>query len=253
MLKAPGAVIREYPRSDALASGPPPIPKTFNDALVVRKVVFVHEQGCSLAPEVDDDDEKSYHWVVYASIGEPKNKPTTPASEYEARRSQGGELPIGTVRLVPAPHAKHPLPGSIDGHGGEPYAYPSEKLDRATKFHDGEEVYLKIGRMATAKEFRRYKLGTLLLDNVLNYVRNNPKEFSLWPKDQHEVERAIVSCGGKPDKLDWKGLVLAHSQKSAVGFYEKFGFAVDEELGTWIEEGIEHVAMWKRLELSARK
>ena len=35
MLKAPGAVIRDYPRDDALASGPPIIPKVFNDAMVV--------------------------------------------------------------------------------------------------------------------------------------------------------------------------------------------------------------------------
>ena len=151
---------------------------------------------------MDDDDERSYHWVVYASVGEPKNKPARPASEYEARRAEGGELPIGTVRLVPAPHTKHPLPGSIDGVGGEPYTYSGEKLDRPTKFHDGEEMYLKIGRMATAKEFRRYKLGTLLIDNLLNYAKSNPKEFSLWPTDIYRYRYKISS-------LKWISILIS--------------------------------------------
>ena len=59
-----------------------------------------------------------------------------------------------------------------------------------------------------------------------------------------EREKLVNDHGG-----EWHGLVMAHAQTKAVRFYQGMGFELDEELGKWIEEGIEHVAMWKRLNI----
>lgn len=60
----------------------------FKDAMVVRTEVFVHEQGIPIDREIDDDDERSIHWVVYAD----------------------GQTPVGVIRLVPSPHVPLDLP-----------------------------------------------------------------------------------------------------------------------------------------------
>ncbi|MCJ1329512.1 hypothetical protein MMC10_006192 [Thelotrema lepadinum] len=250
----PGAIIRQYPKDDPAASAPEIIPAGFADAMTVRKAVFINEQGCSLANEIDSDDEKSYHWVVYGSVGVPKSGSPEPAggdvkhrSEYERRKSIGGQVPVGTVRLVPPPHGLHPRPGSVDGNGGEPVEVV-DKGDRKTKFHDGKELYIKFGRMATVKEFRGMGLGRLLMTSAFEWAKKNKKTLGLVPQDAVEMEKLSRELGGKLDSKEWKGKILVHSQKTAVKFYTGMGFEEDEEIGSWIEEGIEHVAMWKTLE-----
>jgi predicted GNAT family N-acyltransferase len=46
-----------------------------------------------------------------------------------------------------------------------------------------------------------------------------------------------------------RGLPAAalHAQTHAAGFYERLGYAVDDDVGTFEEDGIEHVRMRKRL------
>ena len=251
----PGAIIREYPDYDENASIPNTIPTSFTDAMTVRKAVFIHEQGCRLENEIDVDDEKAYHWVVYASVGTPKSGSPPPVehegkqrTEYERRKSIGGQVPVGTLRLVPPPHSKHPLPDSVDGIGGR-HVEVVEGGDRVTKYHDGKELYIKIGRMATVKDFRGMGLGKLLIQTALQWAVKNKKTLGLVPQDAVEMEKMSRELGGKLDLIEWKGKVLVHSQKSAAKFYASLGFELDEELGTWNEEGIDHVAMWKTLEV----
>ena len=254
ILIPPGRTVRNYPLNDINATIPAGIQATFVDAMVVRKLVFVEEQGCRLSEEVDSDDEKSYHWVTYVSVGLPKSgsptaeHPVAPRNEYEKRKSQGGSVPVATIRLVPPPHGHHPLPGSVDGNGGDAVQTVTGG-DRKTSMHDGKELYIKIGRMATVPDFRGLGLGKMLLNRALNWAAGNPTTLGLVPSDAIERQVTIGKLGGDISSLEWKGLVLAHSQKSAVKFYEEAGFVVDEELGTWVEEGIEHVAMWKRLQV----
>ena len=50
--------------------------------------------------------------------------------------------------------------------------------------------------------------------------------------------------------FDFKGLVLVHSQKGVQKVWRKYGFETDESMGTWDEEGIEHVGMWKRVDIA---
>ena len=46
---------------------------------------------------------------------------------------------------------------------------------------------------------------------------------------------------------------MVHAQKQVQGFWEKYGFKVDEGMGTWDEEGIEHVGMWRRIAVRKEK
>jgi predicted GNAT family N-acyltransferase len=65
-----------------------------------------------------------------------------------------------------------------------------------------------------------------------------------------EIEEACRRVVGR--ELRWKGLVLVHAQVQGEKMYERFGFVTDEKMGKWDEEGIEHVGMWKRIDLEPR-
>lgn len=55
----------------------------FSDAMVVRNAVFVIEQGVPAENELDEQEPRCWHWVVYQ-----------------------GTVPVGAVRLVAPPHAE---------------------------------------------------------------------------------------------------------------------------------------------------
>jgi predicted GNAT family N-acyltransferase len=224
---------------------------TFLDALLVRKVVFIDEQGCRIENEVDSDDLRSYHWVVHASVSVPSGSTSldSPDDLYSRRKNAGGRVPVGTIRLVPSPHARHPVPGSVDGEGGDDVS--TKRVlggDVPTKYHDGREAYVKIGRMATVKEYRGLGLGKLLVNEALQWAAHHKEKLHNLPENPVEREKLVTAEG-----REWKGFVMAHAQVTAVRFYQGMGFEVDEQLGTWVEEGIEHVAMWKRLEVDAER
>ena len=48
----------------------------------------------------------------------------------------------------------------------------------------------------------------------------------------------------------WDGNVLVHAQVGVEKVWAKMGFVTDEKLGRWDEEGIDHLGMWRRLNLS---
>jgi predicted GNAT family N-acyltransferase len=242
----------------------PSIPRTFVDAMTVRQEVFVEEQSVPLEYEFDEDDPRSCHWVVYASV----NKTVTPeirdpesGEVVQVRQSETSSVPVGTVRLVPFPHPPHPVDGGvyvdgrlIDGpHGEEQQRHehrdsmgPVFPTDRATDMHDGTEPYVKLGRLAVVKEFRGHKLGGLLVRTALDWARQHPGYFN--PSIAAlGLEQLGVEKGGLIPK--WNGLVCCHAQQSVIGAWEKLGFKVDKGMGTWIEEGIPHVGMFQRLEI----
>jgi hypothetical protein len=47
----------------------------------------------------------------------------------------------------------------------------------------------------------------------------------------------------------WNGLICVHAQEQVAGFWERNGFKIDEGMGRWSEEGIQHVGMFQRLEI----
>jgi len=47
----------------------------------------------------------------------------------------------------------------------------------------------------------------------------------------------------------WKGLMCVHAQAQVAKAWAKWGFQLDEGMGTWIEEGVNHVGMFQRLDI----
>ncbi|KAI4273223.1 MAG: hypothetical protein LQ337_004783 [Flavoplaca oasis] len=206
------------------------VPRLFIRGLRVRISVFVNEQGCSLYNEIDADDARSWHWIAL-----------------------DGEKPVATMRLVPVSTITKELNGK-----GQEKEVVTEKEHRdllhddkdktsgglltepyhgATKMWDGRQPYIKIGRMATLAEYRGKGIAQTLIDESLDWAKAHAAELSSGEGKQ---------LGDAPQ---WNGLVLSHAQKSVQRWWGKMGFEVDEGLGVWWEEGIEHIGMWRRVEV----
>ncbi|KAI4201130.1 MAG: hypothetical protein LQ350_003444 [Teloschistes chrysophthalmus] len=185
----------------------PDIPNLFLAALRVRIIVFKDEQKCSLECEVDDDDRRSWHWVAFE-----------------------GEEAVGTMRLVPVQEKVHGV--EKDGEEGEgEEGKRTQPRKGKTDMWDGREAYIKIGRMATIKEYRGSGIARRLVDGSMAWAAAHGRELE----------------GDGRAGAQWHGLVLSHAQKVVKGWWEKMGFVVDDGLGVWWEEGIEHVGMWRRV------
>lgn len=167
------------------------------------------EQKCSAAEEIDADDAVSWHWVIHAERESAEGR--------DKRR-----VPAATIRLVPAQaHADAEGEKAVDGPD---YA--------GSMIWDRREPYVKIGRLATLKEFRGRGYGRVLVDTALGFTGRNGASMVLGE-----------GLG------EWKGLVLAHAQKGVEGWYNGVGFVSDEGMGRWWEEGVEHLGVWRRVEI----
>ncbi|PMD59382.1 uncharacterized protein K444DRAFT_663813 [Hyaloscypha bicolor E] len=243
-----------YDRELPPSKQPGNIPKTFLDAMEIREEVFVREQGVPLDNEFDADDARACHWVVYASIN------TKTASERQdadgnivsAKQSITTSKPIGTIRLVPFPHPPHPEPGSSYAADAlETSSIPSTEplpyiVDRPTTYHDGSEPYIKLGRIAVVKEFRGSGISKLLASAAMSWAQQNPTYFNPSIRNMGMEKMGALLLDEIPV---WKGLICVHAQEQVAKAWAKWGFKVDEGMGTWIEEGINHVGMFQRLNL----
>jgi len=229
------------------------IPQGFIDAMTVREQVFVEEQGVPQENELDEDDERSFHWVAYASIPVKQNltdgasqdaNGTNGHAHMDRRTSTSTKIPIGTIRLVPPPHPPHPTPGTH--HKAD--ALDGDLRKDSAIVHDSREPYIKLGRLAVIPEFRKAGISKLLIDQALGFAKANPYEIMPY-HDPTKVEALRHENGGMG--VDWRGLVLVHAQ-AAPGVqkvWRKYGFEADEGMGVWDEEGIDHVGMWRRLDV----
>ncbi|KAJ5646250.1 hypothetical protein N7490_002622 [Penicillium lividum] len=189
-------------------------PPIFNDAMIVRMRVFVDEQKCSAEAEIDSDDERSWHWVMYDSSSDNPN------------------APIAVIRLVPPPQPPHAL-----------LTHPDDPTTKDLPAFDWtHEACIKITRVAVIPEYRGKGLGRRLVDTVLDWASEHAAEI-----DGAIKEMSLLSSGGF--FMKWKGLVLVHAQVDVEQMYRGLGFQTDESLGRWDEEGIEHVGMFRRLPL----
>lgn len=195
--------------------------------------------------------------MIYASI----NTTVEPAVEdskgniTRRKQSESRSVPIGTIRLVPFPHPAHPEPGSsyaADALETGPDVTSSNPppfiIDRPTSFHDGKEPYIKLGRLAVLKDFRGSGIAKLLVNAPLVWLKQNPTHFN------PSVEKFGMDKLGASTTEEipvWKGLVCVHAQDKVEPMWAKWGFQLDEGMGTWIEEGIKHVGMFRRLDLEA--
>ncbi|KAL9608215.1 MAG: hypothetical protein Q9167_006937 [Letrouitia subvulpina] len=210
------------------------IPPLFKAALEVRDKVFVQEQQCPAENEIDEDDAKSWHWVCF-DMAET-------AGTQLGRGTIG--RPVGTLRLIPAAPAEvegeemdreHLVKSEEDGRE-EGEGLRTEPRHGKTEMWDGLESFVKVGRMATLKEYRGQGLARRLLEEAISWVGKNA----------HRINE-------QGEEGSWRGLVLSHAQKEVEGWWKKMGFMTDEVLGEWWEEHILHVGMWKRVEVERGK
>ncbi|KAI9753439.1 MAG: hypothetical protein M4579_005159 [Chaenotheca gracillima] len=253
-LSAPGSAIVGYDHSKPSSEQSSTIPATFVEAMSVRETVFVQEQGVPLDNEFDVDDARSFHWVVYASVAAN----TVPSADSAGRKGSASEttrIPVGTIRLVPPPHPPHPDSGSHHSIDNAEAATPVSNTgaqDFHSKWHDGKESYVKLGRLATLPAYRGLGLGRLLVNAALEWARNNPGKV-IPLKSAASREAAKVEGGlGEGDER-WKGLVLVHAQTSVERMWAKYNFERDDQMGVWDEEGIDHIGMWRRITVKAEE
>lgn len=226
--------ILQPPTSVTIAE--PELPSELKSAFALRFTVFISEQKFSAENEIDSDDSRSWHWVALAASQGGS------ASFGDGRAIIGGgeteseHVVAATLRLVPVSST---LPvAEVPETSPEGFAEgPSYKR---TALWDGCEPYVKIGRLATLPSHRRTGLAKLLVESVLK-----------WAGRHRDILRH--SNGGLTEgnteggsENQWNGLILVHAQKAVKRFWEKVGFVEDEEMGVWLEEGCEHIAMWKR-------
>ncbi|KAI8676701.1 hypothetical protein LRP88_10279 [Fusarium phalaenopsidis] len=261
-LLEPGKV-EEFQRGVPLDQQPSTIPQTFLDAMEVRQSVFVQEQKVPAENEFDSDDNRSCHWVIYASVKKTEEPEILDKAGkvLQHRKSSTRSTPIGTIRLVPFPHDPHPQDGGryIDGrlqdNDGEQnhmvltggVGRPPYIIERETTFHDGQEPYVKLGRLAVINEFRGHRIAGQVVNAALSWMKSNPSYF-----DPSIKEVGMEQLGASSDKEipTWKGLVCVHAQKQVVDVWKKWGFELDEGMGTWWEEGMPHVGMFRRLDIA---
>ena len=184
-------------------------PTVFEDGMIIRKRVFIDEQKCSADAEIDSDDTRSWHWVLYdASNGTPK--------------------PVGVIRLVPPPQTPHSnvVAGSELGPDRDNYDWTHEPC-------------IKLTRVAIMPEYRGLGLGRRLVETALEWAAVHGVEI--------DEAVQIAARGEEVTPGRWQGLVLVHAQVDVERMYASLGFQTDESLGRWDEEGIEHVGMFRRV------
>jgi predicted GNAT family N-acyltransferase len=206
-LPPPGDTISTYNTTVPPTAQTTPLPQLFLDAMLVRTAVFVGEQAVPMPREHDADDARAHHWIAYAPA---------PSEDEEAAAAE--PQPVGTIRAVP------PDPPAREG---EP---PAEWPPHPT-VHAGE-AYVRLGRLATLASERGRGVGRLLVETVLAFLAR-------------PGAAAEMAGGGGPA---WGGLVVVHAQRDrSVEYWRRFGFAVDEGMGEWDEEGMLHVGMYRRV------
>lgn len=135
ILQPPGSVVA--PHGFPADPRPKGAPQVFLDAMDVRIKVFCDEQNCALEPELDEDDPRSFHWVLYYTGG------------------TGPDEPVSVIRIVPPPHGPHPN-GFHD---------------------PGEKPYVKLGRVATMPKFRRKGLTRILTEEAFRWLAANSEQI----------------------------------------------------------------------------
>ncbi|KAF2864901.1 hypothetical protein BDV95DRAFT_508166 [Massariosphaeria phaeospora] len=268
MLSPPGNDLARYDKTKPYNQQAACIPQTFLDAMSVREDVY-GEQGIPLEEEFDEDDRRSWHWVVYASVAStaaspPRElEPTRPSSkEEDARRSSAtaSRLPVGTVRMIPPPHGVNKYITTAQPKAGDkhPDADPPLrlKIDTMDTTHP-QEPYVKLGRLAVLTPYRSLGLAKLLVNTALEWASRNTDLIG-YPPSPTALE--VATQRGRTDGVVtvWNGLVMIHAQVSVAGWWKKHFTFADELVNDrgeveiakeprWMEEGIEHEGMWKRL------
>jgi len=262
LLQPAGPALSPYNRNAPSTTQDASIPSIFKEAMSIREDVFVHEQSFPLDHEFDDDDARSFHWVVYASVSS-----TAYTSSGGRRSSEGSRVPVGTIRLVPPPHeAPHPDMsaktepsggGRLVGRDGDGEGKPTGKHEDEPRaraeiptptapLRDSQESYIKLTRLAVLKPYRRLGLARLLISSALEWAGKHPEQ--VMPVADPTAREARKMATGQAERDErWVGLVLVHAQVGVERMWVGHGFVRDEGMGVWVEDGVEHVGMWRRV------
>lgn len=271
ILHPPHDALKDYDNTKPFNQQAASVPQIFRDALSVREEVY-GEQGVPLEAEFDQDDPRSWHWVVYASVGEkptsgsPTNlsahSPSSKADDARRASATASRVPVGTIRLIPPPHGPNPYvataqPKDRDRHADADPPHSLHVDGHIDKNHPNEP-YIKLGRLAVLAPYRSLGLSKLLVNTAIEYASKHPDSIRP-PPSPTTLEKA--SLRGKEDAVVWKGLTMVHAQVSVAPLWQKHGFS--EELvnekgeveinkeARWVEEGLEHMGMWKRIRVDA--
>ena len=167
-------------------------------------------------------------------------------------------VPVATIRLIPPPHGPNKY---VDEDKTDKHADADPPGEEQETKHP-PEPYIKLGRLAVLAPYRSLGLAKLLVNAALDYAMMNP-DLIYRPPSPTALEMAQMLGNNKEREITWQGLVMIHAQANLQSMWEKHGF--HEELRNddgeveipaephWIEEGIEHVGMWKRLSVEKRK
>lgn len=239
----------------------------FRDAMAVREQVY-GEQGIPLEAEFDEDDARSWHWVVYASVATHSNSPpkmlrmnsgTSPADDARRASATASRVPVGTIRLIPPPHGPNKYIQNSKETDRHPDAEPSDEAIEATHPH---EPYIKLGRLAVLNTYRGMGQAKLLINSALEFATTHPHKI-YSPPSPTALEKAQMQGTHREKEITWQGLVMIHAQANLKAMWERVGFS--EELKNehgeveiqaephWTEEGIEHIGMWRRLPVDKGK
>lgn len=246
------------------------VPPTFRDAMAVREAVY-GEQGIPLEAEFDEDDARSWHWVAYASVAahsamppkrmrRPSSHANTPADDARRASATAIRVPVATIRMIPPPHRPNQYMLNSNTNT-DTHTHGEAPQSMSDPFHP-LEAYVKLGRLAALKAYRGLGLAKLLINAALDFATLNPdKVYS--PPSPTALEKAQMQGSHRDKEILWQGLVMIHAQTSLHAMWEKHGF--HEELKNdhgeveihaqphWIEEGIEHMGMWKRLPVERKR
>ncbi len=173
-------------------------------------------------------------------------------------------LAVGTIRLVPPPHPRHPQQHDAEDPDAHSHSSLNSRPDRT-------EPYIKLTRLAVLAPYRRLGLARSLLSAALAFASSHATEFIPGPSpaSSRETERsttpvALGEDGSNAPERPWQGLIRVHAQEKVIDWWERQGFALDraavpgkesEHGGEgavaqgWDEEGIWHLGMWKRVTL----
>jgi len=112
-------------------------------------------------------------------------------------------------------------------------------------------AYIKLGRLAVIPEFRKAGISKLLIETALGFAKEHP--YDIMPQFDPTKFEALRQEYDRGIGMDWRGLVLVHSQVGVQKVWRRYGFEKDESMGVWDEEGIDHVGMWKKMDISASR
>jgi GNAT superfamily N-acetyltransferase len=268
MLPPPGDALKDYDNTKPHNQQADSIPQTFIDAMSVREEVY-GEQGVRLEAEFDEDDARSWHWVVYASVGQTSTGSRSSSSDMsahspssthadDARRASAtaSRVAVGTIRLIPPPHGPNPYVKTASRRNGERHSDADPPSHMNMKHPT--EAYIKLGRLAVLAPYRSLGLSKLLVNMALDYASKHPESIRP-PISPTTLEHANLH--GQDEDMVWKGLVMVHAQTTVAPLWKKHGFT-EELIGEngeveisqeerWVEEGLEHMGMWKRLRVDA--